>query len=451
MKKKVFMCALFVSILFNLFNIKFVIAQSTSPKHPEWSKNATIYEVNVRQFTNEGTFSAFEKSLPRLKELGIDILWLMPINPIGELNRKGSLGSYYSVRDYKAVNPEFGTVDDLKELVKKAHSMGMRVIVDWVANHASWDNVWMKTNPDFFTKDSTGKFIAPVPDWTDVADLNYDNKELWKAMLDAMAYWVKECDIDGYRCDVAAMVPVEFWNYVREELDKIKPVFMLAEASESFLHDKAFDMTYAWPLKDVMNNIAQGKKDVGVLDELMANDKKNYHPDAYRMVFITNHDENSWNGTEYERLKDAVEVFTVLTGVINGMPLVYTGQEAGLDKRLRFFDKDTIDWKPNKMAGIIKKLFDLKKKNKALWNGVAGGEQIRIKTSDDKNIFAISREKEGNKVVAIFNLSPNKQKFTINDKTIAGSYKNLFTGKNAGLKKKNKFELDKWGYMVLVK
>jgi len=226
---------------------------------------------------------------------------------------------------------------------------------------------------------------------------------------------------------------------------------MLAEASESFLHDKAFDVTYAWPLKDVMNNIAQGKKDVGVLDELMANDKKNYHPDAYRMVFITNHDENSWNGTEYERLKDAVEVFTVLTGVINGMPLVYTGQEAGLDKRLRFFDKDTIDWKPNKMAGIIKKLFDLKKKNKALWNGVAGGEQIRIKTSDDKNIFAISREKEGNKVVAIFNLSPNKQKFTINDKTIAGSYKNLFTGKNAGLKKKNKFELDKWGYMVLVK
>lgn len=428
-----------------------IISQSTSAKHPDWSKNLSIYEVNVRQYTKEGTFKAFEKSLPRLKEMGIGILWLMPINPIGELNRKGSLGSYYSVKDYKSVNPEFGKVEDLKHLVKKAHSLGMYVIVDWVANHAAWDNVWTKTNPEFFTKDSTGKFVPPIADWSDVIDLNYDNKDLWKAMADALKYWVKECDVDGYRCDVASMVPIEFWNYARTELDKIKPVFMLAEAAENYHHAKAFDMTYGWPLMSVMNKIAQEKKTVVSLDSLLADEKKNFNPDAIRMVFTTNHDENTWNGTEYERLKDAAEPFAVMTGVIKGMPLVYTGQETGLSKRLRFFDKDTIDWKQNKYSKIFKTLFDLKKKNKALWNGLAGGEQVRIKTNADTSIFAISRIKGNDKVVAIFNLSPNKISFEINDKLIEGKYKNLFSKKAVSLKENNKFEMDKWEYMVLVK
>lgn len=451
MKRRISFCLKFISLLFILLPAGFIVPQKSSVKHVEWSRTASIYEVNIRQYTNEGTFRAFEKSLPRLKNMGIDILWLMPVNPIGELNRKGSLGSYYSVKDYKAVNPEFGTVDDFKHLVAQAHSMGMHVIIDWVANHTAWDNVWVKTNPEFFTKDSAGKFIAPVPDWSDVIDLNYDNRQLWSAMLDAMAYWVKECDIDGFRCDVASMVPVEFWDYARLELDKIKPVFMLAEASESFLHDKAFDMTYGWPLKDVMNDIAKGKKNVKALDTLLAREKKNLHPDAYRMLFTSNHDENSWNGTEYERLDGAAETFAVLTGLLNGMPLVYTGQEAGLNKRLSFFEKDTIDWKPNKMAGIYTTLFNLKKTNKALRNGVEGGGVTRLKTGCDTSVFAFLRQKDDNKVIALFNLSPEPKKFSIKGKSIPGRYKNLFTGREGELKAKNNFILKGWEYLILVK
>ncbi len=178
---------------------------------PEWSYNKAIYEVNVRQYSEEGTFKAFEKHLPRLKELGADILWFMPINPIGEKNRKGTLGSYYSVKNYKKINPEFGNLEEFKSLVKMVHKMGMYVIIDWVANHTAWDNPWIEEHPDFYTTDSLGNIISPNPDWTDVADLNYDNKELWNEMIAALKYWVEECDIDGYRCDVAGMVPIEFW------------------------------------------------------------------------------------------------------------------------------------------------------------------------------------------------------------------------------------------------
>ena len=240
--------------------------------HPEWSKNSVIYEVNVRQYTPEGTFAAFEKHLPELKKLGVDILWLMPINPIGVKNRKGSLGSYYSVKDYKAVNPEFGTEKDLKNLVSKAHEMGMHVIIDWVANHTAWDNVWVKPHPDFFTKDSSGNFVPPIADWGDVIDLNYDNKELWKYMIDAMKYWITNCNIDGFRCDVAAMVPIDFWIEARKELTETKKdIFMLAEADESYLH-RAFDMTYNWPLKDLMHEVSIGKKNA---DDLVKFFKKN--------------------------------------------------------------------------------------------------------------------------------------------------------------------------------
>jgi len=440
---------LFFTMLFSFSILSNGYTQKTCVKHPEWSRDLSIYEVNIRQYTNEGTFKAFEKSLPRLKKMGVGILWLMPINPIGELNRKGSLGSYYSVRDYTAVNPEFGTLADFKHLVNAIHKQGMYVIIDWVANHTAWDNVWLKTHPDFFTKDSLGHNVSPVPDWTDVMDLNYDNKNLRKEMLKAMEYWVTECNIDGFRCDVAAMVPVEFWNHARKELDKIKPVFMLAEANEAFLQDKAFDMTYNWPLKDLINDIAHGKKSALDAELLFNDEKESYNPDAYRMLFITNHDENSWNGTEFERLKDAAEMFAVFTGVAPGMPLIYTGQEAALNKRLRFFDKDTIEWKDSKYAHIYKTLFELKKKNHALWNGTEGGEMVLIKTDKEKNIFAFSRQKGKDRIVAIFNFSPKQQTFNFPADTLAGKYKNVFTGKPFELKKDNSLTLDKWGYLIL--
>ena len=260
---------------------------------PDWTKNSTIYEVNLRQFTESGKLKDFEKHLPRLKDLGVDILWFMPINPIGMKNRKGSLGSYYSVKDFKGFNPEFGTIEEWKNLVNKIHENKMYVIIDWVANHTSWDNAMITEHPEWFTKDSTGNIIPPVPDWKDVADLNYENKELWKYMIDAMAFWLKETDIDGFRCDVAGMVPVDFWNEARFQLDKIKPGFMLAEDEGPVMHERAFDMTYSWELHHLCADIAKGKKKVFELDSLFAREKKKFPAYAYRMFFSYNHDDRS--------------------------------------------------------------------------------------------------------------------------------------------------------------
>ncbi len=441
-------------ILVSIIAILVIIGCNAQPTaksktHPEWSKNVAIYEVNIRQHTPEGTFKAFEEHLPQLKEMGIGIIWLMPIQPIGKENRKGSLGSYYSISDYTAVNPEFGTIDDLKSLVNKAHELGIYVILDWVANHTAWDHPWVKSNPEFYTKDSVGNFVPPVADWADVIDLNYDNLSLRKEMIEAMKYWVTNHDLDGFRCDVAAMVPTEFWNSATKELNKTKPVFMLAEATEPELHEEAFDMTYAWQMLGLINDIAKGEKSASDINEYFEREKKDYPLDAYRMVFTTNHDENSWNGTVKERLGDAVETFAVFTGVINGMPLVYSGQEAGLDKALKFFEKDTIDWKENNLRNIYTKLFNLKKNNKALWNGTSGSEMNIIETTDENNVFSFTREKDGDKVVAIFNFSNKNKEFTIKNSLYTGHYINLFTNENVELKGNDKFELKPWGYKIL--
>ncbi|MBA4407726.1 alpha-amylase [bacterium] len=422
--------------------------RKSSPSHIPWSVNATIYEVNIRQFTPEGTFKAFTPSMQKLKKMGIDILWFMPINPIGVLNRKGSLGSYYSVKDYTAINPEFGTIEDFKAVVKEAHKLGMRVIIDWVANHTACDNLWTKTYPEYYKKDSVGKFISPF-DWTDVISLDYTNKELWNSMRDAMKYWIEQCDIDGFRCDVAAMVPLDFWTWVRPQLEAVKPIFMLAEASEPELH-QVFDMTYNWQLKDLFVDCAKGSKNADDFYKYYEKERVEYPADSYRMVFTSNHDENSWNGTDKERFGEAAELFAVITGVVPGMPLVYNGQEAGLDKRLLFFEKDLIDWKENKMYGVYKKLFHLKKENKALWNGTAGGDFQKIET-DDQNIFAFIREKDKNKVVVFFNLSASAKQITANNSKLEGMYKSLFTNTDEKLNSQHQLLLEPWGYQVYYK
>ena len=438
--------------LFILFVTSNLFAQEiTTVKHPDWAKNATIYEVNIRQYTPEGTFKAFQKHLHQLKDMGVDILWLMPINPIGKLNRKGSLGSYYSISDYNKVNPEFGSLNDFKSLVNEAHKLGLKVIVDWVANHTSWDNVWTKTHPEYYKTDNSGNFVSPVKDWTDVIGLNFNNPKLWIAMENSMEYWIKECDIDGYRCDVAGMVQMPFWNFVRKELDKIKPVFMLAEAEGTQFHKHAFDMTYAWEFHNITKEIYAGKQTVKDLDNYFNKDDNNYNSDAYRMDFTSNHDENSWKESVFERYGDAVKTFAVLCGVVKGMPLVYSGQEAGMDKSLRFFDKDTIEWKKSDLREIYTKLNHLKMRNKALWNGNAGGKMNRLQTSDDTNVFAFEREKDGNKIIAIFNLSKNEEDININSEKLAGNYSNLFSKKNVRLKNEDSFKLKPWGYLVLYK
>ncbi|MGK9367330.1 alpha-amylase family glycosyl hydrolase [Melioribacter sp. Ez-97] len=443
-------------LILKLLLLSFIIinAQEKKPvvpqfKPPEWTKNVVMYEVNVRQYTPEGTFKAFEEHLPRLNKMGVDILWFMPIHPIGEKNRKGSLGSYYSIKDYKAINPEYGTEEDFKHLVNKAHEMGFYVMLDWVANHTSWDNVWTESHPEFFSKNEKGEFYPPVPDWHDVIDLDFSNKELWNYMIDAMKYWVSEFDVDGFRCDYANGVPIEFWTAARKELEKVKPLFMLAEAAEPEMHI-AFDMTYNWQLKDIMNKIAAGELNAAALTNHILTEKKEYPKEGYRLNFTTNHDENSWSGTVFERLGESAEMFSVLTTTIHGMPLFYSGQEAGLNKRLRFFEKDTIDWSNPVFEDLFTKLCELKEKNKAVWSGLYGGEVILIENSNPENIFSFYREKDGYRLIAFFNASPKEQKFSFKSGSLAGAYKNYFTSEEFTLKTDNTLTLKPWEYIILV-
>jgi cyclomaltodextrinase / maltogenic alpha-amylase / neopullulanase len=419
-------------------------------KHPDWSRNATIYEVNIRQYTPEGTFKAFESHLPRLKAMGIDIIWLMPIHPIGGEKRKGALGSYYSVKDYYGVNPEFGTMADLKHLVEKIHSMGMYVIIDWVANHSAWDNDLVKKHPEWYSKTPEGHF-QPTPwyDWGDVIDFDYNRPDLRRYMTDALKYWVKEADIDGYRCDVAGFIPVDFWDNVRTELDAIKPVFMLAEWESRDLHEHAFDMTYSWSLWDKMHDVAKDGKSIGGLIEYMAHDVNTFPRDAYRMTFTENHDKNSWEGNQISNFGDALPASMVLACTVNGMPLVYSGQEAGLDRSLRFFDKDLIVWKPHPFADIYTKLFDLKHRNKALWNGESGGEMIRIVNNKQDQVISFSRTKGRDKVIVLVNYSKKPTWVTLDLKHQKGTYAELFTSEKFTFKGEYKWALEPWQYLVL--
>lgn len=414
---------------------------------PEWSNNAVIYEVNVRQFTQEGTFNAFAEHLPRLKDLGVDILWFMPIHPIGELNRKGTLGSYYSIKDYKGVNPEFGTLQEFKAIVDQAHNLGMKVILDWVANHTAWDHSWVEQNPQWYAKDSTGNLFAPF-DWTDVVQLDYNNMEMRAAMTDALEFWVRDVNIDGYRCDVAGMVPVDFWENSRLALDKIKPVYMLAEdEGVSSLLNNAFNSNYGWSFHHIMNKIAKG--------ELNAIDAKKYFEKAdsiypsgtYAMHFTSNHDENSWNGTEFERMGEAAKTFAALSFAIEGMPLIYTGQEAGLNKRLEFFEKDLVIWDDYAYTPFYQSLVKLKKNNPALWNGLAGGKMEFIETNSPEQLLCFSRTKENNKVLAVFNLSGKSATLFANTEP-AGQYTEYFSGKQITLPFSGQI-LQPWEYMVI--
>ena len=418
--------------------------------HPEWAKNASIYEVNVRQYTPQGTFKAFEASLPRLKKMGVDILWIMPIYPIGQLNRKGTLGSYYAVKDYQKVNSEFGTLNDFKELVAAAHSMGFKVILDWVANHSSPDNFLVKEHEDWYTHDSTGKIIPPVPDWNDVADFNYDKKGLWNYQIESMKFWIKNADVDGFRCDVAMMVPLDFWKEVRTELDKTKKVFMLAEAEGPGFNRNGFDMTYGWELLNLMNKTSKGEKNATDIETYLKKTDTLYHKNDYHMYFTSNHDENSWNGSEYERMGDAVKCFDVLCFTLPGMPLVYSGQESAISNRLRFFDKDTIQWKDYSLNSFYSTLFSLKKNNSVLWNGTEGGN-LDILNTGNKNVLAFSRYKEGKQIVVLLNLSNRPETIQLHPPVFMGNFKNAFTSKIYSPNDLVSIPLKSWEYCILVK
>lgn len=418
-------------------------------QHLDWIYPATIYEVNVRQFTPEGTFAAFEEHLPRLKELGIEILWFMPIHPIGEEGRKGTLGSYYSIKDYKGINPEFGTMEDFKRVVKKSHELGMRVIIDWVANHSAHDNELAKTNPEFYVKDSAGKFISPF-DWTDVIKFDYSNPELRKYMIGALEFWIRDIGIDGYRCDVAAEVPTDFWNDARAALDKIGPVFMLAEAEHKDLLAFAFNAEYGWEQHHIMNEVAKGKKVVADFDKYFEKMIAEYPKNTIKMNFTSNHDENSWNGTEFERMGDGAKTFAAFTFVIPGMPLLYNGQEVGFNRRLEFFEKDQIDWKDNgNFEDFYKKLIAMRRNNTALWAATKGADMERILTPNNPSVYAFVRKNDKDKVVAIFNFSAEKVSFDLSSEMLEGEYINLFSGENKVLSGAETMSFGPWEYLIL--
>lgn len=421
--------------------------------HPEWTKNATIYEVNIRQFTPEGTFRAFEEHLPRLRDMGVDILWLMPIHPIGEKNRKGTLGSYYSVRDYHGVNPELGTAEDFRHLVERAHAMGMYVILDWVANHSAWDNPLVSQHPDWYIRDRSGHFQStPWRDYDDIIDFDYSKPALRRYMTEALKYWVEEFDIDGYRCDVASFVPIDFWENARRELDQIKPVFMLAEAADRDLHKRAFDMTYSWALWDHLHAITTGGKGLqGLTEGYIAEHVSTWPQDGYRMNFVDNHDKNSWEGTQFSNFGDGLYAAIVLTATIDGMPMLYSGQEAGLDRSLNFFERDTIHWQDHKIGELYRKLFHLKHDNQALWNGKWGGSMARIKSDNMSQVIAFAREKNNDKVVTIVNLSDKPAKVTLESQYDAGTYTELFSGKQYTLRGEASISLSPWEYRVYFK
>lgn len=428
----------------------------------DWINQATIYEVNLRQYTSNGTINLFKKKLPKLKELGVDILWFMPIQPIGIKNRKAVgdsfvedfpnpdykkyWGSPYSISDYKQVNPRYGTLSEFKELIKLCHELDMKVVLDWVANHTAWDNPWIIDHPEWYTHDSTGKITDPIGEdgkswgWTDVADLNYENDKMRKAMIDAMSFWIKECDIDGFRCDVAMEVPVDFWNEASKRLNQIKPIFMLAEseAHKPGMFDSAFDAYYGWEMHHVFNKIYAGELSSSEIIRVM-NEKDSICGDhVFPMNFITNHDENSWNGTIDERLGESWGAMAVLSYSLRGMPLIYSGQEVGLDRRLSFFEKDSIDW--NKSNGeeyfnFYKGLNKLKQEKAFSINSSISCDII------GENLFRIVRG-DSSEYQIILNLNSGE---AITQKvSIPENYEIVL---QKGINDNN--AMDKWGYLIL--
>ena len=429
----------------------------TEFKKASWINATNVYEVNVRQYTKEGTFNAFAKELPRLKEMGVETLWFMPITPIAQKEKKGTMGSYYACSDYTSINPEFGNLDDFKNLVKEAHSMGFKVIIDWVANHTGWDHVWTKTHPEYYKKDSATNDFKKASGMDDIIELNYNNPDLRKAMIDAMKYWVTECDIDGFRCDLAFWVQLDFWMEARTALEKTKTLFWLAENDplEHADYFKAFDACYTWTWMHKTEDFYKKNHDKHTLDSVLQQYNTVCGPKDIPLWFTTNHDENSWNGTEYEKYGGMAKALAVFSFTWNGMPMIYSGQELPNIKRLKFFDKDPIEWNGKyELQDFYKTLLTLKKNNPALRAGDASVTTYLLTTNADNNILAFLR-KNGNREVLVFlNFSNVKTKFQVievKDIYMTGHYTDVFSKADNDFTHNKELELQPWEYRVFEK
>jgi alpha-amylase len=417
--------------------------------HPvEWSLSSNIYEVNLRQYTPEGTIKAFSRQMSRLREMGIDILWFMPITPISVVKRLGSLGSYYSSSDYMAINPEFGSMDEFAQLVKDAHGLGFKIIIDIVANHTGWDHRWTREHPEYYRRNDEGKFFDSNG-WEDVIDLNYDNRELRQAMIGMMRFWIERCDVDGFRCDMAMLVPLDFWREVREPLDAVKPLFWLAECEEVRYHE-VFDATYTWKLLHRMEEVWRKESELSGLDAVLSEYASEFPSDGLRVYFTTNHDENSHSGSEYDRLGDAAKAFAVLCATWKGLPLIYSGQEMPNFKRLKFFDKDPIEWTGRyELNDFYKALLSLRDRNAALRAGSQAGITRRIYTGSDDRCFGYVRSAGEDEVAVALNFSGEWLKLDTLWWGMKGEYKDIFTGRDWILPAS--IDVSPWGYAVIEK
>ena len=438
---------------------KKVQVKTLAPISEEVVAHSVLYEANIRQYSEEGTFNAFAQDLPVLKKMGVKILWFMPINPISTTKSKGPLGSYYAVSDYTKVNPEFGTLEDFKALVQKAHELGIYVILDWVPGHTGWDHHWIQEKSDYYLKNRKGEIIDPIDfrtgksfGWTDVADLNYNNLEMREELRQAMVYWVKETDIDGYRIDQAYAVPPVFYDKTIEALREIKPVFLLAETD--IYHPgginlvSKFDATYDWPGHQLSKEIAQGRRSATNYHRHIQRTNRLYGAENILVNFISNHDENSWNGTVKESYGAADHAFMAMNFTLPGMPLIYSGQEYDLNKRLRFFEKDSFPKVAGKTMELLQQLGALKNNHRALAAGTSAGSYKRINTTRDNQILAFEREKEGDTLVVVANLSKDYAQFTM---PYAGSFKRYQDFKSKLLSPSYQYDMRPWEFWILIK
>ena len=416
---------------------------------PTWSSHAVIYQVNTRQFSPEGNFTGVRRALSEIKALGADIIWLMPIHPIGQKNRKGILGSPYSVKDYFAINSEFGSKSDFKALVEEAHTLDLKVIIDWVPNHSAWDNPLVETHPHWYAKDYKGDFRpSPWWDWSDIIEFDYSQQGLRDYMISALRYWVEAFDIDGFRCDVAGYVPNDFWAQARVALDEVKPVFMLAEWENRDLHEVAFNMTYAWSWNETMHELAHGRCSLDRLRKYYSWNERSWPRHAYRMTFVSNHDKNAWDGTQHEQFGDALEGAIVLSVIGEGVPLIYNGQEAGETKRLAFFEKDLIDWQSHPIGDLYRNLIALKKSKQVLGNGAFGERMIQVPNSHMDKVFSFIRHDNEEKVFVIINFSNETLKVSFTEPLFKGHYTCWTSGQQYAFSRATERQLAPWQFEI---
>ncbi len=432
----------------NPTTVETITANATSTAvilHPDWIMQGNIYEVNMRQYTKEGTFKAFEANLDRLKEMGVQALWFMPITPISKIDRKGTLGSYYAVADYTGINPEYGNLADWKHLVNTAHEKGFKVLTDWVANHTGADNGWLTRHPDFFEKDSSGK-AAYAFDWSDTRSLDFTNNEMRDSMIAAMKYWLTETNIDGFRCDVAGEVPDDFWKTCIAELKKVKPILMLAEGDKGSLHGAGFNISYAWNMFQMTKKIAMGERPASAIDSIVNQVDSTFPENALRLYFTSNHDENSWNMADYGTMPGASHApFAVLTQtMVRGIPLVYSGQEEPVLKKIEFFEKDAMPFGKFGRAKFYKTLLELRKNNAAL---AADASFKKVVAGNEKAVYAFVREKAAKKVLVILNLSNKLQTLQVKEKEFYGKPFNVFMNTTEPLNDRQ-WQIDPWGYVI---